>query len=121
NVDVVNPPTAAQDFHVVRCQALARTRRPLIVMTPKALLRLRGAAARLEELSQGGFQHLIDDPRGRQASARRLVLCSGKLYYDIAGHELYDDADYVAVARLDHPYPSPLPHAPRLLPRHHHL
>ncbi len=92
NITVVNPTTAAQYFHLLRRQALARTGRPLIVMTPKALLRLRGAAARLEELSDGTFQHLIDDPRGRHAAARRLVLCSGKLYYDIAGHELYGGA-----------------------------
>src|SRR3954468_12973818 len=98
NITVVNPTTAAQYFHLLRRQALAHTGRPLIVMTPKALLRLRGAAARLEELSDGAFQHLIDDGRGRHTAARRLVLCSGKLYYDIVGHELYDSAEHVAVA-----------------------
>ena len=115
NITVVNPTTAAQYFHLLRRQALARTGRPLIVMTPKALLRLRGAAARLEELSDGAFQHLIDDPRSRHATARRLVLCSGKLYYDIAGHELYDGAEHVAVARLEQLYPFPAEQARHLL------
>ena len=115
NITVVNPTTAAQYFHLLRRQALARTGRPLIVMTPKALLRLRGAAARLEELSDRAFQHLIDDPRGRHAAARRLVLCSGKLYYDIAGHELYGGAEDVAVARLEQLYPFPAQQARQLL------
>ena len=115
NITVVNPTTAAQYFHLLRRQALARTGRPLIVMTPKALLRLRGAAARLEELSDGAFQHLIDDPRGRHAAARRLVLCSGKLYYDIAGHELYAGAEDVAVARVEQLYPFPAQQARQLL------
>jgi 2-oxoglutarate dehydrogenase E1 component len=115
NVTIVNPTTAAQYFHLLRRQALARTGRPLIVMTPKALLRLKGAAARLEELAEGGFQHLIDDPRGRHASARRLVLCSGKLYYDIAGHELYEGAGHVAVARLEQLYPFPAAQTRQLL------
>jgi 2-oxoglutarate dehydrogenase E1 component len=115
NMTVVNCTTAGQYFHALRRQTLARTGRPLVVMTPKALLRLRPAAARLEDLSDGRFQHLIDDPRSKHDTARRLVLCSGKLYYDIAGHELYDAAKGVAVARIEQLYPFPVRQATELL------
>jgi 2-oxoglutarate dehydrogenase complex dehydrogenase (E1) component-like enzyme len=121
NITVVNPTTAAQYFHLLRRHALARTGRPLVVMTPKALLRLKGAAATLEELADGAFQHLIDDPRGRHGVARRLVLCSGKLYYDLAGHELYEGAGHVAVARLEQLYPFPAEQTRRLLAGYGHL
>ncbi|MGZ8647394.1 MAG: 2-oxoglutarate dehydrogenase E1 component [Solirubrobacteraceae bacterium] len=121
NITVVNPTTAAQYFHLLRRQALARTGRPLVVMTPKALLRLRQAGASLDELAEGGFQHLIDDPRGRHTSARRLVLCSGKLYYDLAGHELYEGADHVAVARIEQLYPFPLEQTRHVIGSYAHL
>jgi 2-oxoglutarate dehydrogenase complex dehydrogenase (E1) component-like enzyme len=85
------------------------------VMTPKALLRMRPAAARLEDLSGGRFQHLIDDPRARHNEARRIVLCSGKVYYDIAGHQLYEQAGGVAVARIEQLYPFPVRQAAVLL------
>jgi 2-oxoglutarate dehydrogenase E1 component len=115
NMTVLNLTTAGQYFHALRRQALARTGRPLVIMTPKALLRLRPAAARLEDLSDGRFQHLLDDPRTRHGEARRVVLCSGKLYYDVAGHELFEHARGVAVARIEQLYPFPVREATELL------
>jgi 2-oxoglutarate dehydrogenase E1 component len=115
NMTVLNLTTAGQYFHALRRQALAHTGRPLVIMTPKALLRLRPAAARLEELSEGRFKHLLDDPRTPHEEARRVVLCSGKLYYDIAGHELYEQARGVAVARIEQLYPFPVREATALL------
>src|SRR5439155_22960314 len=93
NIRVVNCSTAAQHFHVLRRQALEPVARPLVVMTPKGLLRLRDAASTLADLADGSFQPVIDDASADKERVRRLVLCSGKIYYDIAGHELRAAAD----------------------------
>jgi 2-oxoglutarate dehydrogenase E1 component len=107
NIRVVNPSTAAQYFHLLRRQALEPVARPLVVMTPKGLLRLRDAASTLADLADGSFAPVLDDPAAEKERVRRLVLCSGKLYYDIAGHELRASADTVAVARIEQLYPFP--------------
>ena len=87
NIRVANCTTAAQYFHLLRRQALDATARPLIVMTPKGLLRLKQAASVLADCSEGKFEPVLDDPGAEHELVRRLVLCSGKLYYDIDGHE----------------------------------
>ena len=107
NIRVVNPSTAAQYFHLLRRQALEPVARPLIVMTPKGLLRLREAASTLADLAEGSFRPVLDDAGADKEKVRRLVLCSGKVYYDIAGHELRAGADTVAVARIEQLYPFP--------------
>jgi 2-oxoglutarate dehydrogenase E1 component len=107
NIRVANPSTAAQYFHLLRRQALEPVARPLVVMTPKGLLRLREAASALADLAEGSFRPVLDDPRVDREQVRRLVLCSGKIYYDIAGHELRADASWVAVARVEQLYPFP--------------
>src|SRR5262245_26868528 len=105
NIRVVNATTAAQYFHLLRRQALDPNARPLIVMTPKGLLRLREASSTLEDLAEGAFAPVIDDGGVDRAEVRRLVLCSGKVYYDIAGHEERPRASTVAVARIEQLYP----------------
>jgi 2-oxoglutarate dehydrogenase E1 component len=106
NIRVVNCTTAAQYFHLLRRQALDATARPLVVMTPKGLLRLKDASSSPEELANGRFQPVLDDPTVSDKSAvRRLVLCAGKVYYDLAGHEARDAG--VALARLEQLYPFP--------------
>ncbi len=107
NIRVTNPSTAAQFFHLVRRQALDPVARPLVVMTPKGLLRLREAASTLADLADGSFQPMIADAGADRDRTRRLVLCSGKVYYDIAGHELRAAAETVAVGRLEQLYPFP--------------
>jgi 2-oxoglutarate dehydrogenase E1 component len=107
NIRVANPSTAGQLFHLLRRQALEPIARPLVVMTPKGLLRLREAASTLEELSDGSFRPVIDDPRSDKQRIKRLVLCSGKVYYDVSGHELRSGAETVAVARIEQLYPFP--------------
>ena len=110
NIRVANCTTPAQYFHLLRRQALVSKPRPLIVMTPKSLLRLPAAASTLEELSDGHFERVIDDPRyadGGRDAVTKLVLCSGKIYYDIAGHEERDAATHIAVARVELLYPFP--------------
>ena len=104
---VVNCTTAAQYFHLLRRQALDATARPLVVMTPKGLLRLKDAASTLADLAEGAFRPVLDDPRADKEAVRRLVLCGGKIYYDIVGHELRAHADGVAVARIEQLYPFP--------------
>jgi 2-oxoglutarate dehydrogenase E1 component len=108
NIRVVNPTTAAQFFHLLRRQALDATARPLVLMTPKGLLRLRDATSMLEDLAQGSFQPVLDDPSADRTAVNRLVFCSGKLYYDIVGHELRAETPSVAVARIEQLYPFPL-------------
>ena len=76
-------------------------------MTPKGLLRLREAASTLADLAEGSFEPVLDDRGADKNRVRRLVLCSGKVYYDIAGHELRAAAATVAVARVEQLYPFP--------------
>ncbi len=86
NLTVAYCSTPAQYFHLLRRQALRKTRRPLICMQPKSLLRLPQAASKLDDLSKGGFQPVIDDPIASQHrdDVRRIVFCTGKLYYDMS-------------------------------------
>jgi 2-oxoglutarate dehydrogenase E1 component len=108
NIRVANCSTSGQYFHLLRRQALDAAGRPLIVMTPKGLLRLKQASTTLAELAEGSFRPVIDDPDADHAEVTRLVFCSGKLYYDIVGHEQRAAASQVAVARLEQLYPFPV-------------
>jgi 2-oxoglutarate dehydrogenase E1 component len=114
NIRVANPSTSAQYFHLLRRQALDPSARPLVVMTPKGLLRLKESAGRLEELADGRFQPLIDD-RADHSQVRRLVLTSGKVYYDIVGHEQRAQHPEIAVVRLEQLYPFPTSEAVTLV------
>ena len=109
NIRVANCTTPAQYFHLLRRQALVSKARPLVVMTPKSLLRLPAASSTLSELSEAGFQRVIDDRDlpGPRDKVTRLVLCSGKVYYDIVGHEDRAAAEHIAVARVELLYPFP--------------
>ncbi|MGH3035595.1 MAG: multifunctional oxoglutarate decarboxylase/oxoglutarate dehydrogenase thiamine pyrophosphate-binding subunit/dihydrolipoyllysine-residue succinyltransferase subunit, partial [Gaiellaceae bacterium] len=121
NVRIVNCSTAAQYFHLLRRQALHPKARPLVVLTPKGLLRLKQATSRRDDLAVGSFQAMIDDRRLEDDQKReigRLVVCSGKVYYDIVGHEAYAEAEGVAVARLEQLYPFPVAAYDELLSRY---
>ncbi|MBA3740764.1 MAG: multifunctional oxoglutarate decarboxylase/oxoglutarate dehydrogenase thiamine pyrophosphate-binding subunit/dihydrolipoyllysine-residue succinyltransferase subunit, partial [Chloroflexi bacterium] len=112
NIRVVYPTTPAQYFHLLRRQARHHDARPLVVMTPKSLLRLPQAASRRSELATGTFQSVIDDPRfatdaAAAAQVRRLLLCSGKVYYDLIGSDAFEAASDVAVVRVERLYPFP--------------
>jgi 2-oxoglutarate dehydrogenase E1 component len=107
NVRVCNCSTSAQYFHLLRRQALDAKARPLVLMTPKGLLRMKEASSTLDDLAEKTFAPVLDDPAADRSRVRRLVLCSGKLYYDIVGHEQRASADEVAVARLEQLYPFP--------------
>jgi 2-oxoglutarate dehydrogenase E1 component len=114
NIRIVNCTTSAQYFHLLRRQALDATGRPLVVMTPKGLLRLKQAASTLDDLAHGKFQPVLDDARADKERVTRLVLCQGKIYYDIVGHEGRGDLDRVAVARIEQLYPFPVEQAQAL-------
>ncbi len=115
NVRIVNCTTSAQYFHLLRRQALEASARPLIVMTPKGLLRLKEASSTLADLAEGSFAPVLDDPGADHDRVRRLVLCSGKVYYDIAGHEERAAAEEVAIARIEQLYPFPKEHTAALV------
>lgn len=108
NMRVTYPTTPAQYFHLLRRQALRRPERPMIVMTPKSLLRHPRASSTVAELTEGGFQHVLDDPTvADPRTIDRVVLCSGKVYYDIQTHGRRAQATSTAVARLELLYPFP--------------
>ena len=119
NMRVTYPTTPAQYFHLLRRQALRRPERPMIVMTPKSLLRHPMASSTVAELTEGGFQHVLDDPTVADPSAiERVVLCSGKIYYDIQSHERRAEATSTAVTRLELLYPFPADPLTELLARY---
>ncbi|MCW2978703.1 MAG: 2-oxoglutarate dehydrogenase component [Solirubrobacterales bacterium] len=107
NIRIANPSTAAQYFHLLRRQALIKKARPLIIFTPKGLLRLDRASSTMEDLTNGEFRHILDDPKveGRRDKVERLVLCTGKIYHDIDGNDRRDLAENVAIARVEMLYP----------------
>jgi 2-oxoglutarate dehydrogenase E1 component len=116
NIRIANCTTSAQYFHLLRRQALDANARPLVIVTPKGLLRLKEATSSLDDLAAGGFQPVLDDTRADKSGVRRLVLCSGKVYYDIVGHEVRaSTADAIAVARIEQLYPFPTDAAARVV------
>jgi 2-oxoglutarate dehydrogenase complex dehydrogenase (E1) component-like enzyme len=91
------------------------------VMTPKGLLRLKQAASSRSDFSDSSFRPVIGDPAADPGRVRRLVLCSGKVYYDLVGHELREQADWVAVGRIEQLYPFPVEAAAELVRSFPHL
>jgi 2-oxoglutarate dehydrogenase E1 component len=109
NMTVARPSTPASYFHLLRRQAYARPRRPLIVFTPKAMLRLRGATSEIADFTRGRFEPVIDDARvADKAGVKRVILTSGKIYYDIIGELDKRGDSSVAVVRLEQYYPLPV-------------
>ncbi len=108
NMQVAIPTSPAQIFHLLRRQMLRPYRKPLIVMTPKSLLRHKLAVSSLDELTQGRFEPLLDDRDIHDPSTiRRVVLCSGKVYYDLRETQRQQDIEGVAIVRIEQLYPFP--------------
>ena len=108
NMIVVNLTTPAQLFHCLRRQVIRTIRKPLVVMSPKSLLRHPRAVSSLEELAEGGFQkiipdHLEIDPKG----VKRILMCSGKVYYELLEHREQEGRTDVAIIRMEQYYPLP--------------
>jgi 2-oxoglutarate dehydrogenase E1 component len=108
NIQVCVPSTPAQMFHMLRRQMLRSLRKPLIVMTPKSLLRHPLSVSRLEELSMGGFRSVIDEIDDiRPAGVTRIVLCTGKVYFDLLKARREAKIETVALVRVEQLYPFP--------------
>ncbi|MBK7932254.1 MAG: multifunctional oxoglutarate decarboxylase/oxoglutarate dehydrogenase thiamine pyrophosphate-binding subunit/dihydrolipoyllysine-residue succinyltransferase subunit [Acidobacteria bacterium] len=108
NMQVCYPSTPAQYFHLLRRQVKQEIIRPLVVMTPKSLLRLPAATSEMSELESGGFQPVIDDARITDRSGvKRVVVCSGKVFYDLDAARENSASSDVAVVRLEQFYPFP--------------
>ncbi len=108
NMQVVQPTTASQIFHILRRQMVRNLRKPLIIMTPKSLLRAKDAASPLSEFTKGGFQTVIGESKELKAEkVERVVACSGKVYYDLMKKREEKGADDVAILRVEQLYPFP--------------
>src|SRR5262249_21028174 len=101
NIQVANLTTPAQYFHILRRQMKRSFRKPLILMTPKSLLRHKLAVSPLDEFVTGHFHELLDDPAADPAKVQRVLLCSGKVYYDLLDHREKAAADKVAIIRIE--------------------
>jgi len=110
NMRVAQPTTPVQFFHLLRRQALQSSPRPLIVMTPKSLLRHPEAVNELEDFTKGSFQEVLGEQSTTAAQDQkvtRVILCSGKIYYDLLAHRRAVNAEHIALVRLEQLYPFP--------------
>ena len=107
NMQICNPTTPAQIFHLLRRQAIRPMRRPLVIMSPKWILRHKLATSSLEELANGEFNNVIADPSIDAAAAKRVVLCSGKVYYHMLEEREARGITDIALVRLEQLYPFP--------------
>lgn len=108
NMQVCVPTTPAQIFHLLRRQVIRPLRKPLVVMSPKSLLRHKEATSNLEELANGKFQMVLPDQGNLDAEkVKRVVLCAGKVYYDLAAYRAEHEREDTAVVRLEQLYPFP--------------
>jgi 2-oxoglutarate dehydrogenase E1 component len=108
NVQVCVPTTPAQVFHMLRRQAIRLLRKPLIVMSPKSLLRHKEATSTLEEMADGRFYNVLDETDSLDKEAvERVVLCSGKVYYDLRAARRERELENIAILRLEQLYPFP--------------
>jgi len=106
NMQIVQPTTASQIFHVLRRQMVRNVRKPLVIMTPKSLLRNKDATSPLSEFTRGGFQTVIGEVKEIKAEkVKRIVVCSGKVYYDLMKKREERGSDDVAIVRIEQLYP----------------
>lgn len=106
-MQVCNPTTPAQLFHVLRRQVLRKWRKPLVVMTPKSMLRFRPSFSPLGELMDGSFRRFIGDADAHPQRVKRILMCSGKIYYDLVAAREAQQREDVAVVRVEQLYPFP--------------
>lgn len=107
NIQVVNTSTPANHFHLLRRQMKRNFRKPLIVFSPKMLLRYPSAVSSIDEMAKGGFQEVIDDPNAKVANVDSVVLCSGKFYYEASEKAAELGVDSMAFVRIEQLYPYP--------------
>ena len=105
NIQVTQPSTPAQYFHLLRRQAMWRWSKPLVVLTPKSLLRHPAVVSPLDDFTSGSFQKILPDTRSSQDKTQRILVCSGKVYYELAEKRQQLQAEHVAIIRLEQYYP----------------
>jgi multifunctional 2-oxoglutarate metabolism enzyme len=108
NMTVAICSSPANYFHLLRRQGLSPVRRPLIAFTPKSLLRLKAAVSEIEDFTTGAFQPVLRDPQANPGAVRRVLLCSGKVYYDLAAARDKQDRHDIAITRVEQLYPLPI-------------
>ncbi len=107
NIQVCQPTNPAQIFHLIRRQMTTMKRKPLVILTPKSLLRNKDAVSALLDLSLGNFQNIISDNSVKPEKVQRLIACSGKVYYDLVNRRLENTQENVAIIRIEQLYPFP--------------
>ena len=108
NIEVCQPSTPAQVFHMLRRQAIRKQRKPLIVFTPKSLLRHKDAVSTMDEIAKGSFQTVIGEVEALDAKkVTRVIFCSGKIYYNLVAARREKEITTIAIARLEQLYPFP--------------
>jgi 2-oxoglutarate dehydrogenase E1 component len=109
NMTVAQPSTPASHFHLLRRQAFTRPRRPLIVFTPKSMLRLKAASSSVADFTTGSFQPVIDDQQGLdKGRVKKVIMCSGKVYWDLMAEIEKRGEKSIAVVRIEQLYPTPV-------------
>jgi 2-oxoglutarate dehydrogenase E1 component len=104
NIQVANPSTPASYFHILRRQALRKIKKPLILMTPKGMLRDPRCTSPIGELATGRFEEILPDPTAPK-DVKRIILCTGKVYFDLNDHRLAEKIENTAIIRLEQIYP----------------
>jgi 2-oxoglutarate dehydrogenase E1 component len=119
NIQVCNPTHPAQYFHALRRQIHRKFRKPLVLFTPKSLLRDERSGSRIEEIAEGGFRLVIDDPAAPDRDqVRRLLFCSGKVYFTLAAARDKHGRHEAAIVRVEQLYPFPKPELQAVLARY---
>lgn len=106
NIQVCVPSSPSQIFHLLRRQAIRKLRTPLVVISPKSLLRNPDASSNLNDLSNGSFQCVIDD-KSNKKEITKIILCSGKVFYDLKKQQKLDSKEHIAIIRIEQLYPFP--------------
>ena len=119
NMQIINSTTPANLFHILRRQIHRNFRVPLIIFTPKSLLRHKKAVSSLDELSNGNFKEVIDDHNVETEKVKRTVFCSGKIYYDLLERKEHFDAKDIAIIRIEQLYPFPEKEVQEIINKYH--
>ena len=107
NIQVCVPSSPSQIFHLLRRQAIRKMRTPLIVISPKSLLRNPNATSSINELTEGSFQCVIDSDTKKKSNVTKIILCSGKVFYDLQNKKIQDKKEHIAIVRIEQLYPFP--------------
>jgi len=118
NMQIVNCTTPANFFHVLRRQLTRKFRKPLVVFTPKSLLRHPRCVSTLDDLSKGGFQETFDDPTAKAAKVDKVVFCQGKIYYELLAKKEELKANNIAIVRLEQLYPLPIKQIDKIIAKY---